>query len=612
MIIIKNGDKQIYHPWNPALQLINPKLILEDNAAGSLTFKIYSDNLNYDSIRKLAPVLSVIRNGRTIFKGRAVSDRKDFYNGKSVEVEGKLAFFNDSQMEPFQFEGSPGELFSLIVESHNTQVKDWQRFKVGVVTVTDPNDYIIRSSESAMNTWKALKEKCFNSSLGGHIRIRYEGDGDYIDWLSDYETVSKQSIEFAKNMIDLSTGVDATETYTAIRPIGAEVEGVKIDISSVNEGKNYLINEEKAAEYGIIFAPVEESTWEDVTLPENLLKKARERLYSSFPTMKETYEIRAVDLNLTNESIEALDICEYVPVVSRPHGINGNYLLSRAEIYITKPQNSVFYLGANRRVLSDLSSSTVIQPGSSPQNISAFVNDAHYISVEETEEMLSDYTSTEQVQEISLASSRDFYSASGNTLALGNSREDKFLEFALYGKALQGADPSPDNPQEITITGAGGSVTVTATSKDGIEGTTAVIDTGTGLAGIPVASGGNYTDASGQRWICDSIEKYADGTGKAITRIGSIESYNGESITTDWISATGELTTGEAVFYVLSEYVENDLSAEQITEIEKLQTYHPVTNISNDAGCGMKAIYPVSETGVLVRRLYETVNGLKA
>lgn len=399
MIIITNGERQIYHPQNPNLKLVSPKLTLEDNAAGSLTFKIYESNLNYQTIRKLYPVVSVVRDGKILFKGRVVSDKKDFYNGKSVEVEGKLAFFNDSYMEPFSFSGSPEELFRMIVENHNSQVMEWQQFRVGKVTVTDPNDYIVRSSENILNSWNVLKDKCFNSALGGHIRIRYEKDGDYIDWLADYDTTSKQNIEFARNMIDMSSEVDATETYTAIRPIGAEVEGAKVDISTVNDGKTYLINEEKAAEYGIIYAPESESTWEDVTLPENLLKKAKEKLFGSFITLKETYEIKAVDLNLTDASIEALNICEYVPVVSRPHGISGNYLLTKADIYIAEPQNSMFYLGSSKRVFSDMNSGGAVI-ASTPKNISSFKNDAGYISEEKTEELLSVYTKTEDVEEM--------------------------------------------------------------------------------------------------------------------------------------------------------------------------------------------------------------------
>ena len=381
------------------MKLINPVLKLEDSAAGSLTFKVYNDNLNYGTIKKLFPIISVSRDEKTIFKGRVVTDRNDFYNGKTIEVEGKMAFFNDSYLEPFDFTGTPADLFTMIVENHNSQVNEWQRFKVGRITVFDNNDYIVRSSEKCMNTWEALKDKCFKSSLGGHIRIRYEKDGDYIDWLSDYETVSSQSIEFAKNMIDIVSEIDATETYTAIRPIGAEVEGERIDISSVNDGKKYIVNEEKAKEYGIIFAPEEDSKWDDVTLPENLLKKANEKLFGSFVTLKETYEIKAVDLNLTDKTIEALNVCEYVPVDSKPHGIKANYFLRRIDFAIAAPQNSIFHLGSVKRVLSDMNTGTV-QNVEIPTNVSSFKNDANYISVEETEEILTNYSNTEQVTKI--------------------------------------------------------------------------------------------------------------------------------------------------------------------------------------------------------------------
>lgn len=387
MIFIKNGNNMIYDPRNPHLKLVNPVLRLEDNSAGSLTFKIYDTNLNYGTIKKLFPIISVVRDGKIIFKGRVVTDRKDFYNGKTIEAEGKMAFFNDSYMEPFEFAGKPGELFRMIIENHNSQVNEWQQFKVGVVTVTDNNDYIVRSSEHTLNTWNALKDKCFKSSLGGHIRIRYEEDGDYIDWLADYEDVSSQSIEFAKNMIDIVTEVDATETYTAIRPVGAEVDGKRIDISSVNGGKKYIVNEEKAKEYGVIFAPEDESKWDDVTQPENLLKKAQEKIFGSFVTLKETYEIKAVDLNLTDKSIEALNVCEYVPVDSKPHGINANYFLRKIDFSIASPQNSIFHLGSSKRTLSDMNAST-------SQNLSDFNNDLGFVSSEK----LTEYSKTEEVE----------------------------------------------------------------------------------------------------------------------------------------------------------------------------------------------------------------------
>lgn len=479
MIIIKNGERQLYHPQNPNLMLFNPKLTLEDNGAGQLTFQIYKNNLNYNTVRKLYPLLSVIRDDETIFKGRVISDRRDFQNGKRIEAEGKLSFLNDSYMEPFSFSGSPEGLFRMIIENHNAQVKDWQQFKVGAVTVKDSNDYIVRSSENCINSWAALKEKCFQSSLGGHVRIRYEKDGDYIDWLADYDTISTQHIEFAKNILDISSEVDATETYTAIRPIGAEVDGVKVDITSVNDGKNFLVNEEKAKEYGTIYAPESESTWQDVTLPENLLKKAKEKLYGSFATLRETYEIRAVDLHLTDTQIQSLNIYTYVPVASKPHGIDGKYLLCKADMDITSPQNTVYYLGATKRTLSD-SHAGQSSPADIPRDVSAFNNDAGYVSEEKAAELLADYSNTVEVEKMVIQYVETI--PKGKDGDAGLSAYETAVQQGFKGdkaewlESLKGGKGDPGNkgdPGENGKDGAEGKSAYDLAVEDGFQGTLA-------------------------------------------------------------------------------------------------------------------------------------------
>ena len=507
MITIKSGERTIYHPGNPGLQLIEPRLTLEDNAAGSLTFRIYGENLNRESVRKLYPLVTVFRDGRTIFKGRVVSERKDFYNADTVEAEGKLAFLNDSCLEPFSFTGSPEALFRMILENHNAQVMEWQRFRVGRVTVTDPNDYIVRSSEAVINSWEALKSRCFQSSLGGHIRIRYEPDGDYIDWLDDYTKVCSQSIAFARNMISLSREMDATETYTAIRPVGAEVDGVKIDISTVNNGSVYLVNEELAGRYGVIFAPEGESRWEDVTLPENLLEKAEEKLYGSMAAMSETYGINAVDLNLTDPEIEALDICEYVPVESGPHGIQGRYLLTRADICIASPQNSVYYLGVSRRVLSDMTSEGGVSREPVPRKVSALENDAGYISEEKAGDLLSEYPKTIEVNRIVNTAVESIPAgASAYESALQNGFEGTEAEWL---DSLHGEQGPPGKDGEDGEDGAPGKAATVriGTVTTGPPGTEAsVVNTGTeneavldftipmGEKGNPGSSGGMTVD----------------------------------------------------------------------------------------------------------------------
>ena len=62
--------------------------------------------------------------------------------------------------------------------------------------------------------------------------------------------------------------------------------------------------------------------------------------------------------------------------------------------------------------------------------------------------------------------------------------------------------PNPEYPQELVSAGDKGNIT--ATIADSANRTqTLIMQIPNGLPGIPVTSGGNYTDESGQQWIAD-------------------------------------------------------------------------------------------------------------
>lgn len=66
--------------------------------------------------------------------------------------------------------------------------------------------------------------------------------------------------------------------------------------------------------------------------------------------------------------------------------------------------------------------------------------------------------------------------------------------------------------------------------------------------------------------------------------IGVIESYNGETITTDFISTTGNLSTGAFIQYVLDDanYIEcTQEQAQALESIIRAYTYDPITNINS-------------------------------
>ena len=131
----------------------------------------------------------------------------------------------------------------------------------------------------------------------------------------------------------------------------------------------------------------------------------------------------------------------------------------------------------------------------------------------------------------------------------------------------------------------------TATTYEPYHGTAANITSALPLCGIPVAEGGNYTDSTGQQWVCDEVVYNADGTEKIIKHTAKIGSYNGETITTPYISSTGSLTTGATIVYALDTPQEIELTAAEMSALRQLQTFNGITNISNDGGADMSVKY---------------------
>lgn len=128
------------------------------------------------------------------------------------------------------------------------------------------------------------------------------------------------------------------------------------------------------------------------------------------------------------------------------------------------------------------------------------------------------------------------------------------------------------------------------------KSTAATLTSALPLCGIPVESGGNYTDSNGQQWVCDELIYNSDGTGKIVKRTAKIDSYNGESITTPYISTTGSLSTGATVIYQIAEPQEIELTAAEMSALRELQSFNGVTNIFNDDGAEISVNYCSNKT----------------
>ena len=116
-------------------------------------------------------------------------------------------------------------------------------------------------------------------------------------------------------------------------------------------------------------------------------------------------------------------------------------------------------------------------------------------------------------------------SETGNPVAVDDAFAAPLCGLNVYGKSTQDGTPTPDAPVPIVSAGDGGTIAVTLSNGNG-KTQTLTLPTPTGLPGIPVASGGNYTDLQGQQWVCDEVDLERGGEGAKGERCGLVSLCN--------------------------------------------------------------------------------------
>jgi hypothetical protein len=354
MYKIYADDTLIYDSTIEDLKIGKGSVSLEVGKSGSFTFSLYPDHPFYDAFVKLKTVITVYRRGRIVFRGRILNDVTDYWNNKVITCEGELGFLQDSIIRPFVFQGSPEDFFKKMIDEHNAQVDEFKKFKVGSVTIVDSNDYIYRSSSLYEPTLKSMTSRLPESGLGGYFYITHGEDGrdpiPTINYVADFIKISAQTIEFGLNLTKYTKTVKSEDIATAIIPLGAtvddgnaETEDKRVNIAEVNDGIDYVYSESGVALYGWIFKVVE---WNDVTLAKNLKTKA-EAYLEDIVKQNITIELSAVDLNLLDETIESLNVCEYIRVLSTPHNFDAVLLCNKQTIDLLNPSKDSYVLGHN-------------------------------------------------------------------------------------------------------------------------------------------------------------------------------------------------------------------------------------------------------------------------
>lgn len=201
-----------------------------------------------------------------------------------------------------------------------------------------------------------------------------------------------------------------------------------------------------------------------------------------------------------------------------------------------------------------------------------------------------------------------------------------------------------------------------ATEYEPYKGQTLTVTTPNGLPGIPVASGGNYTDANGQQWIADEVDlargvyvqrilrKTLSNFSKAIATEptnGHTEGYinNGDHSREKtgglcdrfpyaasghferfglagamvYFTLNGELTADEwrermtalspTIFVALKDPLEHALTEAELLAFRALHSVKPTTTVLNDAGAHMTLEYAADPKTYIDNKLAALVAG---
>ena len=242
----------------------------------------------------------------------------------------------------------------------------------------------------------------------------------------------------------------------------------------------------------------------------------------------------------------------------------------------------------------------------------------------------------------------------GNPIAVDDAFSVLLCSLTVYGKSTQDGTPTLDAPVPIVSAGDGGTIAVTLGDGGGKVQTLTLL-TPNGLPGIPVTSGGNYTDQSGQQWVCDEVDLER---GVKVQRVNAVDLSACAIIGTTNLAVTKRLAIrlplkakdytvkalcnrlpylvsftidtihfyvdannvnvfipidaknpeeGEYIlFYALATPIETPLTPDEIAAYKALTAYGPDTVVQASDGAGVKLVYQ-RDVNIAIKRIEDAI-----
>lgn len=322
---------------------LSATLSLELNKTGSLTFVVPPNNYAYKNnlLKKFKTIIRVYKGARMVWKGRILNTSKDFVGRMTYQCEGWLSVLLDSIVRPegdrdVGINATPAAYFTSLITKHNGQVESAKQLTAHTSGLSSKTvNFPVGNYETTLDYIQS--NFLNNESVGGRLWCT---ESDVYFYADGTETESGQEIIFGENLLDLTEFIDATQIYTILIPLGKD----DLTISSVNDGDDYLINQNAANLFGRIWHM---ESYSDVESPTDLKTLGQATLDENVQEAV-TIEISAFDLSLLNASTDSIEVGKRVRVVSVPHNIDASYLCTAVTLDLCNPSSSRYTLGFSR------------------------------------------------------------------------------------------------------------------------------------------------------------------------------------------------------------------------------------------------------------------------
>lgn len=371
-----NYAGQVLHNPRTNIQILSGELKEESGQSPTLAFKIAPTHplwsaFGHDAVMVVEREVELkeVESGEILFRGRVRSVAMTMDGAKKIVCEGSLAYLNDTTVRPYKTYdtteidcpiNAPAEadkLFLWFIDQHNAHVANrCERFRVGINAGIDYGR-LSRGTGSRPTTIKEMRDK-LTKLCGGYFRVRYDDYGSLIDWLpSRGAAESTQAVELGQNLLDLSTGTDGKDIFTAIVPVGKAGEGEHEHDVTIDDGEkdgvyiavspdyyilgDAIVDKAKAERYGVIEKTVQ---YRDIADKKQLAEKAMAELAAA--RFDDAIEVSAFDLHYADKSIRPINFLERVLVESKPHGLSRMMLCVGRTIDICDPTHTKYKFGA--------------------------------------------------------------------------------------------------------------------------------------------------------------------------------------------------------------------------------------------------------------------------